>query len=45
MKFGIQSKEYALFLNALFGINDLDPNFGPTIEVLNDFVESGTKNK
>lgn len=45
MKFGIQSRENALFLNILFGIDDLDLNFGPAIEVLNDFMKFGTNNK
>ena len=45
MKFGIHSRENELFLNILFGIEDLDPNFGPIIEVLNDFMKFGTKNK
>ena len=27
------------FLNMLFGNDDLDPNFGPKIEILNDFYE------
>ena len=29
----------------LFGIDDLDPNFGPTIEVLDDCMKFDTKNK
>ena len=45
MKFGIQSRENALFLNILFEIDDLDPKFGPTIEFLHDFMKFGTKNK
>ena len=45
MKSGIQSRENMLALNILFGINDLNPNFGPSIEVLNDFIKFGTKNK
>ena len=45
MKFGIQSRQNMLALNILFGINDLNPNFGPSIEVLNDFIKFGTKNK
>ena len=39
MKFGIQSRENTLILNILFGIDDLVPNFGPTMEVLSDFVK------
>ena len=45
MKFGIQSRENTLILNILFGIDDLVPKFGPTIEVLNDFMKFGTKKK
>ena len=45
MKFGIQGRENTLILNILFGIDDLVPKFGPTIEVLSDFMKSGTKNK
>ena len=45
MKFGIQSGENTLILNILFGIDDLNPNFGPTIEVLHDFMKFGIKNK
>ena len=45
MKFGIQSRENTVILNILFGIDDLDPNFGPAIEVLNDFMKFGTNNK
>ena len=33
-----------LILNMLLGIDDLDPYFGPTIEVLNDFMNFGTRN-
>ena len=29
----------------LFQIDDLVPNFGPTIEALSDFMKSGTNNK
>ena len=29
----------------LFGIDDLVPDFGPTIEVLSDFMKFGTKSK
>ena len=42
MKFGFQSRENTIVWNILFGIDDLDPHFGFTIEVLNKFV---TKNK
>ena len=45
MKFGIQSRENTLILNTLFGIDDLVPNFGPTMEVLSDFMKFDTKNK
>ena len=45
MKFDIQNRKNALFLNILFGIDDLDLNFGPTIKVLHDFMKSGTKIK
>ena len=45
MKFGIQSRENTLILNILFGIDDLVPNFGPTMEVLSGFKKFGTKNK
>ena len=45
MKLGIQSMENLLFLNMLFRIDGLDPKFGPTIEVFNDFMKFGTKNK
>ena len=45
MQFGIQSRENALFLNILFGIDDLDFNFGPAIEVLNDVMKFDTNNK
>ena len=45
MKFGIQSREKTLILNILFGIDDLESNFGSTIEVLDDFMKFGTKNK
>ena len=43
MKFGIPSRENALFLNILLGIDDLDANFGPTID--SNFMKFGTKNK
>ena len=29
----------------LFGIDNLVPNFGPTIEVLSNFMKFGTKSK
>ena len=45
MKFGIQSRENTLILNMLFGNDDLVPNFGPTIEVLGNFMKFTTKNK
>ena len=45
MKFGIQSGENTLILNILFGIGNLNPNFGATIEVLNDFMKFGIKNR
>ena len=45
MKFGIQSRENTLILNILFEIDDLVPNFGPTMDVLGDFMKFGTKNK
>ena len=32
-------------MNILTGIDDLEPNFGPTIEALTDFMKFGTKNK
>ena len=34
-----------LILNILFGIDDLLPNFGPTIKVISDFMKFGTRNK
>ena len=34
-----------LILNILFGIDDLVLKFGPTIEVLNDFIKFGIKIK
>ena len=34
-----------LILNILFGIDDLAPNFGPTMELLSDFMKFGTKTK
>ena len=45
MKFGIQSRENTLILNTLFGIDDLVPNFGPTMDVLRDFMKFDTKKK
>ena len=45
MKFAIQSRENTLILNILFGNDDLVQNFDHTIEVLNDFMKFGTKNK
>ena len=45
MTFGIQNRENTLILNILFGIDNLVPNFGPTIEVLSNFMKFGTKNK
>ena len=34
MKLGIQSRGNMLMLNLLFGIDDIVPNVGPTIEIL-----------
>ena len=45
MKFGIQSRENTLILNIQFENDNLVPNFGPTIEVLSDFMKFVTKNK
>ena len=45
IKFGIQSRENMPILNILFTIDDVIPNFGPTIGVLSDFMKFGTKNK
>ena len=45
MKFGIHGRENTLVLNMLFGIDDLVLNFGPTIEVLSDFMKFGTNNE
>ena len=39
MKFGIQNIENTLILNIIFGIDNLVPNFGPTIEVFSDFMK------
>ena len=43
--FGIQSRENTLIFNILFGTDNLVPNFGPTIEVLRNFMKFGTKSK
>ena len=45
MAFCVQNRENTLILNILFGVDDLAPIFGPTIEVLSDFMKFGTKNK
>ena len=45
IKFGTQSRENTLILNTLFGIDNLVPNFCPTMEVLSEFMKFGTKNK
>ena len=45
MGFCVQNRENTLILNILFGIDDLAPIFGRTIEVLSDFMKFGTKNK
>ena len=45
MKVSIQSREKALILNILFGIDDLPSSFGHTNEVLSDFMKFSTKNK
>ena len=45
MKFGIQHREDMLILNILLGNDDIVPYFGPTVEVLSNFMEFGTKNK
>ena len=37
--FGIQSRQNTLLLNILFENGDLVPNFGPTIEVLSNFMK------
>ena len=39
MKFSIQNRENTLILDILFGIDYIDPNFSPTIEVLSDFMK------
>ena len=44
MKFGIQSRQKTLIFNTLFGIDDLVPNFSPTMKVLSKFKKFGTKN-
>ena len=45
MKSSIQSRQNALILNILFGIDDLVPNLGPIMEVVSDVIKFGTKNK
>ena len=45
VNFGDQLRENTLILNIPFGNDDLVPNFGPTIEVLSNFMKFGTKNK
>ena len=45
MKFGIQIRESLLFLNIIFGTDDINQNFGPTIKLLNNFMKFLTKNK
>ena len=45
MIFEIADLDQKFVLNMLFGIDDLVPNFGPTIEVLSHFMKFGTKNK
>ena len=45
MKFGLQSRQSTLILNTLFGIDDLVPNFGPTMKVLSKFKKFGSKDK
>ena len=45
MEFGIQNRENTLILNIVFEVDNLVSNFGPTIEVLNDFMKFGTKIK
>ena len=44
MKFGLQSRQSTLILNTLFGIDDLVPNFGPTMKLLSKFKKFCTKN-
>ena len=44
MKFGIQSRQKTLIFNTLFGIDDLVPNFSPTMKVLSKSKKFGTKN-
>ena len=34
-----------LIMNILIGIDDLEPDFGPTIEVFTDFMKFDTKNR
>ena len=45
IKFGIQSRNNTLLLNIIFGNDDLVSNFGPTIEVLSNFMKFRTRNK
>ena len=45
MKFGIQVRENLLFLNIIFGRDDIKQNFGPTIKLLNNFMKFLTKSK
>ena len=40
-----RGEKYTLILNILFGIDDLVPNFDPTIELLRDFMKFDTRNK
>ena len=44
MMFGIHSRQNTLMLNTLFGIDDLVPNFGPTMKLLSKFKKFCTKN-
>ena len=45
MKLDIQSKDITLILNIPFGIDDLVPNFGPTVEVISDFMKFSATSK
>ena len=45
MNFDIQSRENTQILNIIFGIDDLVPNFGTSMEVLSDFMKFINKNK
>ena len=45
IKFGSQNKSNMLIMNVLTEIDDLNPNFGLTIEVLSDFMKFSIKNK